>query len=50
VTFDRAAIHRLRVQLRHSPHVIDQIWLSATQKTRPTTSEPVAKPDAAGAG
>ena len=44
VTFEATGRHRLRVQLRHGPHRIDQIWLSTTQATRPATGEPVEKP------
>jgi hypothetical protein len=44
VTFDRGGKHRLRVQYRHGPHRLDQIWLSATQKTRPDFSHAVDKP------
>lgn len=44
VLFAGAEPRRLRIQPRHAPHVIDQIWLSATQDSRPDFSEPVAKP------
>ncbi len=44
VTFKKSGRHRLRVQLRHGPHRIDQIWLSSTQKTPPEPSERVGKP------
>ena len=47
ITFDKGGRHRLRVQLRHGSHQIDQIWLSATQDTRPTNGSPVKKPEAA---
>jgi hypothetical protein len=46
VTFDRGGVHRLRVQLRHGPHQFDQIWLSASQKTRPKGARPIARPGA----
>jgi hypothetical protein len=46
VTFDRDGVHRLRVQLRHGPHQFDQIWLSASQKTRPKGARPIARPSA----
>jgi hypothetical protein len=36
VTFTEGGKHKLRVQPRHGGHNLDQIWLSATQKTRPT--------------
>jgi hypothetical protein len=49
VTFHRAGKHRLRVQPRHSPHVIDQIWLT-TQPERPSRlMQSVAKPRRHGA-
>jgi hypothetical protein len=35
VTFAKAGKHRLRIQPRHSTHVLDRIWLSTTQSKRP---------------
>jgi hypothetical protein len=45
VRFRRGGRHRLRVQRRHGPHLIDQIWLSTTQTSRPTSSAPLAIED-----
>jgi hypothetical protein len=50
VTFTRTGRHRLRIQPRHGGHVIDQIWLSSTQKKRPAEPDPVAKPAPAPVG
>jgi hypothetical protein len=36
VTFIESGKHKLRIQPRHGGHHLDQIWLSLTQKTRPT--------------
>jgi hypothetical protein len=36
VTFAEGGKHKLRIQPRHGGHQIDQVWLSTTQKTRPT--------------
>jgi hypothetical protein len=44
VTFNKGGKHKLRVQVKHGEHVIDQIWLSATQTQRPKTQDPVDKP------
>lgn len=43
VTFDHAGRHRLRLQPRHTGHVVEQIWLSATQRDLPG---PTGKPSA----
>lgn len=43
ITFDRPGRHRLRVQVRHSVHRLDQIRLSTTQTTRPKSAEPVKR-------
>lgn len=45
ITFRKSGRHRLRVQLRHGPHRIDQIWLSTTRTSRPGSSESAAKPE-----
>ncbi len=39
VTFHKSGIHRLRIQPRHGPHILDQIWLSQTQKTLPKVNQ-----------
>ena len=44
VTFDVAGRHRLRLQPRHPGHVVEQIWLSRTQKDLP---DPAVQPSAA---
>ena len=36
VTFQASGKQRMRIQPRHPKHVIDQIWLSATQKELPS--------------
>ena len=47
VRFDRSGTHRLRIQPRDPTHRVDQIWLSATQKERPASTAPMAKPEGA---
>lgn len=45
VTFSSGGKHKLRIQPRHGGHNIDQIWLSLSQKTRPTDlSRQTARP------
>jgi len=41
VTFKESGLHRLRIQPRKGPFVLDQIWLSPTQKTMPDSQSPV---------
>jgi len=43
VKFKNNGLHRLRVQIKNGDHALDQIWLSATQKTRPENGDPVKK-------
>lgn len=43
VTFQSGRKHKMRLQARQTPHQIDQIWLSTTQKTRPLDPAPVKK-------
>jgi hypothetical protein len=43
VTFQAGGKHKMRIQPRQVVHWIDQIWLSTTQKTRPTDPAPVQK-------
>ena len=38
VTFAKPGKHRLRIQPRHSTHVLDRVWLSTTQSQRPGDS------------
>lgn len=45
VTFDTSGTHRLRLQTRQTLHMIDQIWLSATQEIAPNDSGPREKPE-----
>jgi hypothetical protein len=40
VTFKQSGKHKLRIQPRHPGHCLEQIWLSATQKTLPTPATP----------
>lgn len=44
ITFEKGGKHRLRIQPRHGGHNIDQIWLSATKKTRPEPARAVQAP------
>ncbi len=45
IVFRRAGKHRLRLQPRHPKHILDQIWLSPTQKELPgRTFRPKALP------
>lgn len=41
VKFKSAGIHKLRVQPRQTPHLLDQIWLSQDQDERPPDNNPV---------
>jgi hypothetical protein len=43
IEFSRSGKHRLRVQLKRAPHLLDQIWLSATQHTKPDFTTPVTQ-------
>ncbi|UCD28117.1 MAG: DUF2961 domain-containing protein [Planctomycetota bacterium] len=43
VKFKNKGLHKLRVQVKNGDHAIDQIWLSATQNTRPVKNDPVEK-------
>jgi hypothetical protein len=36
VTFAETGRHKVRIHARHGGHHLDQIWLSTTQRTRPT--------------
>jgi hypothetical protein len=38
IRFNQSGRHKLRIQPRHSPHRLEQIWLSVTQKTMPAGS------------
>jgi len=44
IEFKTSGTHRLRIQSRHSPHHIDQIWLSTSQAEEPDFKTTVAKP------
>jgi len=44
VTFQKSGKHRMRLQARQTPHWIDQVWLSTTQKERPLDPASVKKP------
>lgn len=44
VRFEKSGKHRLRLQPRHPGHIVEQIWLSRTQKTLPQPAHrPAAK-------
>ncbi len=43
VLFKKSGRHKLRIQPREVPHVIDQIWLSTTQSSRPDFKDPMKK-------
>lgn len=46
VTFTRGGKHRLRIQVRHPGHVLQQVWLSSTQATLPPAEQAAPAPDA----
>jgi hypothetical protein len=48
VTFDESGTHRLRIQPRQPFHLIDQIRLSTTQKTRPAPGDTMPRNDGTG--
>ena len=41
VKFKTAGLHKIRVQPRQTPHLLDQIWLSQDQDERPADNNPV---------